>query len=69
MLDSLKRGGGEIVETALAEVAADYATSSLTADPESAEPPRVPAPRLPAAQLGADNRRVRELIEARLAAC
>ena len=69
VLDSLKRGGGEFVETALAQVAADYATSSLTVDAENPEPPRVPASSPPAAELGADNQRVRELIEARLAPC
>ena len=35
VLDSLGRGGGEIVEIALAEVAADYATLPLTVDSES----------------------------------
>ena len=33
------------------------------------EPPQVPAPARRASELGADNRRVRELIEARLATC
>ncbi len=67
VLDALGRGGGEIVEIALAEVAASYATLPLTARTD--EPPRVPAPSRAAAALGADNRRVRELIEARLASC
>lgn len=70
VLDALGRGGGEVVEVALAEVAADYATSSLVVTPESAEPVRVPVPPpTAAAELGADNRRVRELIQARLAPC
>jgi CoA-transferase family III len=70
VLDSLGRGGGEIVDTALAEVAADYATMSLTVGTEGAEPLRIPdPPRTPAPELGADNRRVRELIDARLATC
>ena len=42
------RGGGEIVETALAEVAADYAMLSLTADSKSVEPPRIPEKSVPA---------------------
>jgi hypothetical protein len=70
VLESLRRGGGEIVEVALAEVAADYATSPPTVDPESGEPPRIPTPSpQPAPALGADNRRVRELVETRLATC
>ena len=69
VLDSLGRGGGEIVETALAEVAADYAMLSLAADSKSADSPRIPEKSAPAPELGADNRRVRELIEARLATC
>ena len=69
VLDSLGRGGGEIVETALAEVAADYAMLSLAADSKSADSPRIPEKSAPAPVLGADNGRVRELIEARLATC
>ena len=68
VLDALGRGGGEIVEIALAEVAAGYAGLPLAATPEIDEPLAVPTPQ-PAAHLGADNRRVRELIEARLATC
>jgi crotonobetainyl-CoA:carnitine CoA-transferase CaiB-like acyl-CoA transferase len=70
VLDSLARGGGETVETALAEVAAVYATSPSIVSPRNVEPPRVPAPpSKPAARLGADNQRVRELIETRLGPC
>jgi crotonobetainyl-CoA:carnitine CoA-transferase CaiB-like acyl-CoA transferase len=70
VLASLARGGGEIIEIALAEVAADYANSSLGIASSSDRSPRVPAPpprRAP--ELGADNRRVLELIESRLAPC
>lgn len=68
VLEALGRGGGELVEVALAEVAASYAAlpSAAVTDVE-AKPP--PPPRRPAAVLGADNRRVHELIEARLARC
>lgn len=70
VLDALVRGGGEVIEIALAEVAADYAPSSLAVTPNSVEPLRIPVPPpTAAAELGADNRRVRELIEARLAPC
>jgi hypothetical protein len=70
VLDSLGRGGGEIVEIALAEVAADYATLPLTVSSKSVRSPKIPEPpRVPAAELGADNGRVRELIEARLTTC
>jgi crotonobetainyl-CoA:carnitine CoA-transferase CaiB-like acyl-CoA transferase len=69
VLDSLRRGGGEIVEIALAEVAADYAAMPLSIGPESVEPLKIPEHSGSAPALGADNRRVRELIEARLATC
>ncbi len=70
VLDALGRGGGETIEIALAEVAADYATLPLGVGSKSPDTVRVPTPpRAPAAQLGADNRRVRELIESRLATC
>jgi CoA transferase family III len=67
VLDALSRGGGEVVEIALAEVAAGYAAlpSGATAD----EPPRIPLPARAAAALGADNDRVLELIEKRFTAC
>jgi len=67
-LDALGRGGGEIVEIALAEVAANYAALPRTGT-TAAEPPRIPLPARAAAPLGADNERVCELIEKRLAAC
>ncbi len=71
VLDALGRGGGEIVEVALAEVAANYATTVSAAEaPKSHELPKIPTtPQRPTAGLGADNQRVRELIEARLATC
>lgn len=70
VLGALGRGGGETIEIALAEVAAEYATTSLTVTSKGAEPVRVPVPPPTAAvELGADNVRVRELIEARLAPC
>ena len=69
VLDALGRGGGEIVEIALAEVAASYATLPLASARKIDEPPKVPAPSRRAPELGADNQRVRELVEARLATC
>jgi hypothetical protein len=70
VLDSLRRGGGEVVEVSLAEVAADYATSPRVVAPEKGDASRIPAlPPQSAAALGADNHRVRELIETRLAPC
>lgn len=70
VLDSLMRGGGETVEIALAEVAADFATLPLTFESSDFAPPRRPAlPPTSAPELGADNQRVRELVERRLASC
>jgi crotonobetainyl-CoA:carnitine CoA-transferase CaiB-like acyl-CoA transferase len=70
VLDALGRGGGEIVEVSLAEVAASYAALPLAAAQSVDAPSRVPKPpRQRAADLGADNERVRELVEARLATC
>ena len=70
VLDALGRGGGEIVEIALAEVAASYAMlPPASAARKIDEPPKVPEPARRASELGADNRRVRELVEARLATC
>jgi hypothetical protein len=69
VLDSLRRGGGEIVEVALAEVAAEYAAAGPTLRSESGGLPRVPRPLKPASELGADNQQVLRLVEKRLAAC
>jgi hypothetical protein len=71
VLETLGRGGGEIVETSLAAVAAGYAALPPVSKPESGdETLRIPAPaQQPAAVLGADNERVRALIETRHATC
>jgi hypothetical protein len=68
VFDTLSRGGGEIVEIALAEVAASYAALPRTGETAD-EPPRIPLPARAAATLGADNDRVLELIEKRFTAC
>jgi CoA-transferase family III len=68
VLDALTRGGGVIIDVSLAAVAADYA-SSLNGGIDDCRPrPPVLSVR-PARELGADNSRVRDLIEARLVAC
>jgi hypothetical protein len=64
--ESLRRGGGELVEMSMAAVAATYATTPAVADPVR---PRPPAPTGPAAPLGADHAAVRRIVESRLAAC
>ena len=70
VLDSLRRGGGETIEVALAEVAAEYAAAAPALGWQSDEPPRTPVPPpKPASALGADNQRVLQLVEKRLAAC
>jgi hypothetical protein len=66
VLDSLRRGGGETVDVALAEVAADYAISPLAVDSAGEDRPRIPAVPNAAARLGEDNDRVREIVENRL---
>ena len=72
VVESLARGGGEVVDVAMAKVAATYAAQPQV-DYESdcpAEPPEKPVARTPAASLGADNERVERLIaERRLAPC
>ncbi|OBJ34807.1 acyl-CoA transferase [Mycolicibacterium mucogenicum] len=64
---SLHRGGGEVVEIALAAVAAQYAALPLTAgdsDGPVAEPV-APALSSRAGELGADNARVRDIVRER----
>lgn len=68
VLDALTSGGGVIVDVAMSAVAATYAVLADTG--VQAVEPRLPAlPPEPAHELGADNVRVRELVESRLAAC
>ncbi|OBF91152.1 acyl-CoA transferase [Mycobacterium sp. 852002-51163_SCH5372311] len=65
--ESLRRGGGELVQLAMAAVAARYAelpaVSSVSAYP--APPPRPPAVRRSAPELGADDDTVRRLVAER----
>ncbi|MET7768443.1 CoA transferase [Nocardia sp. NPDC005366] len=72
VLDSLERGGGELVELSMAAVAATYAAMPGAAiDPSrTATPPIRPTDIGPkAAAVGADTDAVRRLVAERLAAC
>ena len=70
--ESLRRGGGEVIEIALAAVAAEYAALPLVRD-GSAGPvadPVAPPVSSRAGELGADNAKVREMVRERAtAAC
>jgi hypothetical protein len=61
---SLRRGGGETVEVAMASVAAGYAMlpTSASLSPAVATPPAPPPPTPPAAALGADNDAVERIV-------
>jgi len=66
-VESLGRGGGELVELSMAAVAATYAADDRAAETRCTA---MPAPSAPASQLGADNTVVvRLLAERRLASC
>jgi hypothetical protein len=70
--ESLGRGGGELVDVAMAAVAASYA--ALPERPSESDcaalPPAAPTVALPAAELGLDNARVHRLVSERsFAAC
>lgn len=70
--ESLDRGGGEVIDVAMAAVAASYAVLPVgPADSGcSARVPTLPAAQRPATALGADNDRVERLIaQRRLASC
>jgi hypothetical protein len=78
VVDALRRGGGEIVQIAMAAVAAGYAAlPALPGEwrvpgdrPVPVYPPVAPAPAPRASELGADNAQVDRLIdERRLAPC
>jgi crotonobetainyl-CoA:carnitine CoA-transferase CaiB-like acyl-CoA transferase len=67
--ESLRRGGGEVVEVSMAQVAARYA--ALTQSPDSGaptEPHTLPPAVPPASPLGADNAAVELLVSERLRA-
>jgi hypothetical protein len=65
--ESLRRGGGEVVEVSMAQVAARYA--ALTQSPGApAESPTLPPAVPPASPLGADNAAVELLVSERLCA-
>jgi hypothetical protein len=70
--ESLARGGGELVDVAMAAVAASYAAlPELSSESDCAAlPPVEPTVALPAADLGSDNARVHRLVSERsFAAC
>jgi CoA-transferase family III len=67
--DSLRRGGGEVVEVSMAQVAARYAALTPSADSDApAESPTLPPTAPPASPLGADNAAVELLVSERLCA-
>jgi hypothetical protein len=70
--ESLARGGGELVDVAMAAVAASYAAlPELPSESDcAATPPAAPTVAARAAELGSDNDRVNRLVSERsLAAC
>lgn len=67
VLDALATGGGLTIDVSMAAVAATYAALPDTGVVHCE--PRLPAVTAPAHGLGADNLRVGEIVESRLAAC
>jgi CoA transferase family III len=64
--ESLCRGGGEVIDVSMAQVAARYAALPLsTVDAASADRPLLPAAVTSASPLGADNAAVERLVAAR----
>jgi hypothetical protein len=67
--ESLRRGGGEVVEVSMAQVAARYAALTQSADSDApAKSPTVPPTAPPASLLGADNAAVELLVSERIGA-
>jgi len=65
--ESLRRGGGELIELSMAAVAATYATADRTTETACSTTPALP---YPGPQLGADNAVVERLLAERwLASC
>ena len=70
LAESLQRGGGEIIEIALASVAAEYAALPLVSG-DNVDPvgqPAAPVPSSRAAELGTDNAQVQAIIRERTTA-
>ncbi len=67
VVESLGRGGGELIQVSMAEVAATYAAlpTGASASAHPAPAPPMPPAATPAAGLGADNDRVRRLVSER----
>ena len=67
VLESLDRGGGELIDVSMAAVAATYAALPPAASVSdcAAPPPPVPPTSTPAPELGADNETVRRSISER----
>jgi hypothetical protein len=66
---SLRRGGGEVIDVSMAQVAARYAALTQSADSDApAKSPTLPPAVPPASPLGADNAAVELLVSERLCA-
>jgi len=67
LVESLGRGGGEVIQVSMAAVAATYAAlpPAASASAHPAPAPSAPPATAPAARLGADNDRVRRLVSER----
>jgi hypothetical protein len=66
-VESLSRGGGELIELSMAAVAATYAADDRAAETSCTA---MPVPSGPSSELGADNALVEQLLnERRLASC
>jgi hypothetical protein len=68
--ESLRRGGGEVIEVSMAQVAAGYAAlpQALSACDAPVAHPQLPPPNPSASPLGADNTAVRRIVSERLCA-
>jgi hypothetical protein len=67
--ESLRRGGGEVIEVSMAQVAARYAALPQSPDSDApAESPTLPSAAPPASPLGADNAAVELIVSERLRA-
>ena len=67
---SLRRGGGEVIDVSMAQVAAGYAALPRTSSTSKAPvaPPKLPSPSPSASPLGADNTAVCHIVSERLCA-